>query len=83
MGDYKGPYALTGPLLVCTHGTQYCYAIQHKHNHACSKTVYVLHTKLVTFWGKQYWFNMWNKLTFTIINILVLVLSIVITMLEH
>ena len=48
VGDCKGPYALTGPLPACTCGTQYWDATQYTHNHACSRTVHVLHTRVVT-----------------------------------
>ena len=34
VGDCKGPYALTGPLPVCTCSIQHWGAMQHTHNHA-------------------------------------------------
>ena len=65
--DCKGPYSLTGPLLACAYSTQHWGATQYTHNHVCSRTVYVLHTRVVTFGGNQYWFQMLNKWTFTMV----------------
>ena len=67
VGDCKGPYALTGPLMVCLCGPQHWGATQHTHNHACSRTVYVLHSRVVTLEGKQCWLLRSNKWTFTLI----------------
>ena len=43
----KGPHALTGPLLACTYSTQHWNSTQHTYNHTCSRTVQVLHTRVV------------------------------------
>ena len=61
VGDCEGPYVLSGLLSACTCGTQHWGAKQYTHNHACSRIVYVLHTRVVTFGGKQYWFQLMNK----------------------
>ena len=63
VGVYKGPYTLTGPLLVCIYGAQDWNATQHTLNHACSRAVYVSHTRVATFRGKLCWFFMMNKQT--------------------
>ena len=64
LGECKGLYALTGPLPVYTCGTQHQDATQHIHNYTCNRTVYILHTKIVTFVGKLYWFQLMNNWTF-------------------
>ena len=53
VGDYKGQYTLTGPLPACTFGAQHWGATQYTDNHACSRTVHVLHTRVVTFGPKH------------------------------
>ena len=65
--DCKGPYALTGPLPACIYGTLHWGATQYTYNHACSRTVYVLHTRVVTFLGKNVGILMLNKRTFTMV----------------
>ena len=54
--DYKVPHALIGLPLACIYGTQHWDAMQYTHNHACSITVHILHTRVVTVWKKQFWF---------------------------
>ena len=65
IGGCKGPYALTGSLPVYTCGTQHWGATQYTHNHTCNRTVYVLHSRVVTFGGKHVGIWMLNKRTFT------------------
>ena len=60
----KGPYALIRSLLACTCGTQHWAAIQHIHNYACSRTVYVLHTRVVTVGLKHVGILIMNKKDF-------------------
>ena len=57
----KGLYDLTGPLPVCAYSTQHWGAIQYTHNHACSGTVHVLHTRVVIFRGEHIGILMMNK----------------------
>ena len=66
--DFKGPNALTGPLPACTCGTQCQGAMKYTCNHACSRTVRVLHTKVVSFGEKQLWLQLVNKLTITMVS---------------
>ena len=65
VGDCKGSYALTGPILACTYSTQHWNATQHTYiyNHSCSRIIHVLHTRVIIFGGKQYWFLLISKST--------------------
>ena len=47
------------------HTHTHTYTHTHTHN-VCSRIVHVLHTRLVAFGGKQCWFLLMNKRTFTV-----------------
>ena len=57
VGDYKGPYAPTGKLLEYMCGTQHWGAMQYTHNHAYSRTVYILLYRVVTFGENNFGYN--------------------------